>query len=30
MTAFAAEQGYEVTGRHHEIYVGDPNRATPE
>ena len=28
--AFAAEQGYEFAGAHHEIYIGDPNRAAPE
>lgn len=30
MQAFAAEQGYEYHGRHHEIYLGDPRRAQPE
>jgi len=30
LIAFAAEQGYEITGRHHEIYIGDPNRTSPE
>lgn len=30
MLAFATEQGYEVAGAHHEIYIGDPNRAAPE
>ena len=25
--AFAEERGYEITGEHHEIYLGDPNRA---
>jgi len=30
MLTFAAEQGYEVAGAHHEIYIGDPNRAAPE
>jgi hypothetical protein len=30
LIAFAAEQGYEITGRHHEIYIGDPNRTKPE
>jgi len=30
MLAFAAEQGYEVAGAHHEIYIGDPTRAAPE
>ncbi len=28
--AFVAEQGYELTGRHHEIYLGDPQRTAPE
>jgi hypothetical protein len=28
--AFIAEQGGELTGRHHEIYLGDPRRAAPE
>jgi hypothetical protein len=28
--AFAAEQGYELRGRHHEIYLGDPRRTAPE
>ncbi|MGZ4290881.1 MAG: GyrI-like domain-containing protein, partial [Gaiellaceae bacterium] len=27
---FIVEQGYERTGRHHEIYLGDPRRAAPE
>jgi hypothetical protein len=27
---FAAEQGYELRGRHHEIYLGDPRRTAPE
>jgi len=27
--AFAQERGYEVCGDHHEIYLGDPNRADP-
>jgi hypothetical protein len=30
LIAFATEQGYEITGRHHEIYMGDPNRTAPE
>lgn len=30
LLAFAAEKGYEVTGAHHEIYLGDPRRAAPE
>jgi hypothetical protein len=25
-----AEAGLEPTGRHHEIYVGDPRRASPD
>ncbi len=28
--AFAADNGYRLHGRHHEIYVGDPNRASPD
>lgn len=28
--AFAEEQGYEVTGSHHEIYLSDPNRANQD
>jgi hypothetical protein len=28
--AWVAEQGYELRGRHHEIYLGDPRRAAPE
>jgi hypothetical protein len=28
--AFIAEEGYERTGQHHEIYLGDPRRAAPE
>lgn len=28
--AFIAEQGYELAGRHHEIYLGDPRRCAPE
>ena len=28
--AFAAEQGYELRGTHHEIYLGDPRRTAPE
>jgi hypothetical protein len=27
---WVAEQGYELHGRHHEIYLGDPRRAAPE
>ncbi|MCU0507134.1 MAG: GyrI-like domain-containing protein [Anaerolineae bacterium] len=29
MEAFAREQGYEFTGKHHEIYLGDPRQADP-
>ena len=28
--AFVQEQGYELRGRHHEIYLGDPRRTAPE
>jgi hypothetical protein len=28
--AFVADQGYALTGKHHEIYLGDPRRAAPE
>ena len=27
---FVAEQGYRLRGKHHEIYMGDPNRTAPE
>jgi hypothetical protein len=27
---FAAQEGYELRGRHHEIYLGDPRRSAPE
>jgi hypothetical protein len=27
---FAREQGYELSGKHHEIYLGDPRKAAPE
>ncbi len=27
---FIAENGYRLCGRHHEIYLGDPNRSAPE
>ncbi len=27
---FIADLGYVKTGKHHEIYLGDPNRAAPE
>jgi hypothetical protein len=30
MHAFARDAGYELRGRHHEIYLGDPRRAAPE
>jgi len=30
MHAFAREQGYELRGKHHEIYIGDPRRTAPE
>lgn len=30
MEAYAAENGYRLEGRHHEIYLGDPRRARPE
>jgi hypothetical protein len=28
--AFVEGQGYELHGRHHEIYLGDPRRTAPE
>lgn len=28
--AFVTEQGYRLRGKHHEIYMGDPNRTAPE
>jgi hypothetical protein len=28
--AFIREHCYELTGKHHEIYLGDPRRAAPE
>ena len=28
--AFVAEQGCRLSGKHHEIYLGDPRRAAPE
>ena len=28
--AFIREHGCELTGKHHEIYLGDPRRAAPE
>ena len=30
MDTFAAEQGYTQSGKHHEIYLGDPMRSAPE
>ena len=30
MDLFAQENGYELHGKHHEIYLGDPMRAQPE
>jgi hypothetical protein len=30
MDAFAAENGYQFRGRHHEIYIGDPTRSRPD
>jgi len=30
METFAADHGYRLHGRHHEIYLGDPRRAKPE
>ena len=28
--AFIAERGYRLSGKHHEIYLGDPRRSAPE
>lgn len=28
--AYARENGYELVGKHHEIYLGDPNRSASE
>lgn len=28
--AFIAAEGYTLSGKHHEIYLGDPRRAAPE
>jgi hypothetical protein len=28
--AFIEEQGMRISGRHHEIYLGDPRRTAPE
>jgi hypothetical protein len=30
MHAFAREQGYDLSGKHHEIYLGNPQRTAPE
>ena len=30
MDAFARENGYNMSGKHHEIYLGNPLRAQPE
>jgi hypothetical protein len=30
LIAWAANGNFELTGRHHEIYLGDPNRGTAE
>jgi hypothetical protein len=30
MHEFARENGYDLNGKHHEIYLGDPRRAKPE
>lgn len=30
MHAYALQQGYRLTGLHHEIYLSDPRRAAPE
>jgi hypothetical protein len=30
MHAFAAENGYHLAGKHHEIYLGDPRKVAPE
>ena len=30
LNAFAAAQGYQPNGRHHDIYLSDPRRTTPE
>ena len=30
MHEFARENGFDVNGKHHEIYLGDPRRAKPE
>jgi hypothetical protein len=30
MYAYMSEHGYDKNGKHHEIYLGDPNRTAPE
>jgi hypothetical protein len=30
MDAFAAQRGFHMHGKHHEIYLGDPRKAAPE
>ena len=30
MHEFSAQNGYEPSGKHHEIYLGDPRRTAPE
>jgi hypothetical protein len=30
MHAFAEAEGYELRGKHHEIYLSDPRRTAPE
>jgi hypothetical protein len=30
MEAFVSAKGYRYSGKHHEIYLGDPRRAKPE
>jgi hypothetical protein len=30
MHAFAKDSGYELIGKHHELYFGDPRRTAPE
>lgn len=30
MHSFIAEKGYQLRARHHEIYLGDPRRTSPE
>jgi len=30
MAQYAAQNGYKTHGRHHEIYMGNPQRTKPE